>query len=179
MDDKMTFCQQWIWANIFLLVIVLQQFELSLIECSEQIIVGRPLQDDSDTETNNRIITIDDLGNLKLQEVRRDPKSGSHDNFIRNEPEHQPPSIGDHSLADILAFPPNANISAANQTWQDTRAETDAELLPTKNDDNGRENEADATILSEPKIEGKSSLSVEKSASDHSSASKSTGALLL
>ena len=161
-----------LYANIVLSAAVLYQIESPIMaKCSEQIIVGRPLSDyPSDAETSNRILTMDEFGNLKLEDVKRDStREGREYSEGENETEqeqqrqqlHAP--IGQHSLADIMAN------KSANYESEDIRLGRDGESYSSSpfrrrddededGDDNGRDRD-DSVALSEPKIEGKWSLS--------------------
>jgi hypothetical protein len=156
---KMTQSQFRAFAIVLFGMIAFEWFESVVIECSEQIIVvGRPLKDDYDLDANNRIVTIDELEDGKFKNSKQIvAQRNNNNNNNNNNKQHRRPSIGDRSLADLMAPQPDANINASQS--QDIGAEPG--VVPfawrTKNDDGDAENddESDPATLAEPKIEGK------------------------
>lgn len=110
------------------------------LECSEQIIIGRPLKEDPNAGDNNRIMTIDNFGSLKVQNRRlglsmltavfptaKDlheadeqlrPRLNESAERDRNNSEALT-SIGEHSLADILASSDVQNNQDVENKQQD------------------------------------------------------------
>lgn len=136
-------------ALILSLVIVQTQVGLMVVKCSEQIIVGRLLTSGPDFDLNDHILTIDDFGNLKLQGAHQAARRNEEtDHHKADSPHH---SIGDHSLADILARSP-ATDSGANQS---ENFQSKPEPAQEGDENSEHEPDGDTMILSEPKIEGK------------------------